>query len=280
MNIYVLPEIKILKLMVKNECPLINPSVTENYMYLREVKIDDNLWKNKIKIINKKTNECSNINYNMSKSKYTDGLEDLRITEFNNKLWFSAVYKNEKELFSTIIGYFNDEITKIDKIVIDFATINNNNHVKNIVPLVYDNKIYYIDFISKTMYNIDENTSNLTTYTLESDLNIPKIKGSTEIIHLNDTIYGGIVHNQIIVHTGDSMKRYYYFYWIEIDMFNKKIVKISNPFIFKNFGTVFISGIYLSNDVLDLYYSENDNDIYCGKCDINFIRKCKSFDNA
>jgi len=236
----------------------------------------DKLWKNKIKLIDKVTNESNIIDYNYAKSPslYSEGLEDLRIVEFNNKLWFSAVYKNNNELYSTIIGFFNDSKNNIEKIVYDFKSDSNNN-IKNIVPLVHDNLLHFIDTLNKIIYKLDNETLELSSDPLESTIDNLNIRGSTEFIKLNNNIYGGIVHNSINISKGYDINKYYYFHWIEIDMQPKTIIKLSKPFIFKNWGITFVSGIFLQKNTLHIYYSEHDKDIYDAVIDINLLRNNK-----
>ena len=277
---------------------VLNPSISYPILYIRGIKHTQFGEENYIILHNLEKNITHNIAglnniLNKNVNTYT-GLEDLRIIHYNNKLWFTATSTHAGPSMNSemVIGYFNNNLTNIDKIsYIPFGKP----PIKNICPIIYDNKLCLIDIYKKEIYEVvDKNTDYLNTNentitdkTINFDIKIIKkincgngididnLKGSTNPIHLHGNLYGCIVHNAIFNDDNMNAKLAYMHYWIEIDMNLGQVTYISSPFWVLMFGIEFISGIRKDGDTIELYIGLQDKEAIKYVTSLAFLRSGK-----
>jgi len=215
---------------------LINPSICRDYLYFRMLNITDTIWDNKIVMYTKENSTSTIIQCNEIDMQQ---LEDLRIFDYRDNVWFTCSRKNKDRLFETLLCNFNNDCTMIDKV---HYCIKSDTHIKNLVPLVHEECIFLIDVHREVSYQLsDSDRDNLTERKIDLSLkpNNVNLYGSTQYIQIDDSIYGGIVHDLFYV----GRQRYYIHYWVEIDVSRWTLVFISRPFIFRTFGIEFASGL-------------------------------------
>jgi hypothetical protein len=239
---------------------LINPSVSENYIYFRVLeKFDWNWGKSytSIAMLSKKTGILKIFDPPNELNK----IEDLRIFDYNNKVWFVGYKRNNlTNIFETYIGWFNNDCTSIEKYQFKIAI--QNQHIKNITPLINNNQLYFIDIYLGNIYKYIDDDSALEIIKLDITLiNSLNIFGSTQYIHVKDSIYGALVHkSQKLGHV-----IYYVYYWIEVDIILNKVIYISVPFIVDKLSQIFITSIdKKSNNIIELMWGSHDKESY--KC--------------
>ena len=259
---------------------LINPSITEIYMYFRILRIDYSKsakisnWDRSITdigLLNLKNGQFKVIK---SDIKILRNIEDLRIFEYDSKLWFVGFSRlNLDNFMETFIGYFNNDCSNINKIVYNIRS--NNKHIKNIMPLIIENDklLYLIDVYTGKIYHYSKENYTFNELPILLDKSILdteyKIYGSTKFIHLNGNIYGAFVHNFVIF---NNYSRLYIYNWIEIDVSCFKITFISKPFI-NDLTQIFITDIKkLPNDIIEFIWSRYDEISHISHTTLEYLR--------
>jgi hypothetical protein len=196
------------------------------------------------------------------------GLEDLRLCHYDNKLWFVATSTHATKTMNSevVVGYFNDDKTAIERI--SYVSLGKP-PVKNICPFVYENKLCLFDIYKKTIYHVTDVTNKnvwksfsavkIGDITCGKNLDIDNFRGSTSLVHLHGNIYGCVVHDVILNdNIEQKIQLAYMHYWVEIDMNLKQITNISSPFWLITFGIEFVSGIYMHENIIELYLGVQD----------------------
>jgi len=253
-----------------------NPSIAYPHVYMRGNKQTATDEQNYIILYNIETKNSTTIQgleniLQKNQNRYR-GLEDLRICNYKNRLWFvgTCTHANNTMNSECVIGYFNNAKTNIERI----------SHiplgkppVKNICPFVYDNKLCIFDIYKKEIYEIedqvDEKTgkwekfvaTNCRQITAGAGLDIENFRGSTSPVHLHGSTYGCIVHDIIYNDSPEKLIQLAYLHhWVEIDMNMAQVTYVSSPFWVNKLGVEFISGLHIAPDGenVELYMGVDD----------------------
>ena len=205
----------------------INPSICDKYIYFRGLQITPTKWISYIIMYDKMSGsfmqtECS--------VPCIDNIEDLRIFDWNDKVYFIGYQRNKYHVFETFVGYFSDNAERIERIEYSFKTPFV--HVKNLVPLIHNDELYIIDVYLAVVYRKDVKVCALE--------GVPRnLCGSTQFLRLAADVFGGIVHERV----QHGQHTIYMHYWIEIDTDAWRVTYISIPFSITGDGHDFITGI-------------------------------------
>lgn len=284
------------KLIDENQLPkdhvVFNPSIAYPIIYIRANKQTDLGEENYIILYNIETSRSYTImglenilekNVNMYK-----GLEDLRIINFKNRIWFSATSTHASPCMNSeiVIGYFNNDNSKIDTVT--YIPLGKP-PIKNICIFIYKSKLCLFDIYKKRIYElIDKDTKKSVTeksknFTIElihnittgNGIDIDNLKGSTNPIYLHGNLYGCIVHTAIYNEDNINAKLAYLHYWLEIDMEYGKVTFVSKPFWVTTFGIEFISGMHINGDDVELYIGLQDKSAIKYVTKLSFLRSGK-----
>jgi hypothetical protein len=211
-------------------------------------------------LFNKNTRDFTLI----EKHSLIENIEDLRIFDYNDRVWFVGYKRNKAFIFETYIGYFDSDCQKIETVVGCIKLPES--HIKNVTPLIHNNKLIFIDIFTGSVYN--EGIINTLDKTLLYDVvsqydddDCLLVFGTTKYVHLYDTTYGGLVH----IKNNKFNHMYYLYIWIEIDVATWRITFASQPYIIKKKGIVFVSHIEkVSDNTFELMFGEDDQ--YSWKC--------------
>ena len=266
---------------------LTNPSISNDYIFFRRIVID--MYKSGVAIQDRHTGilKIIDISVHFPILKY---LEDLRIFDYNNSIWFIGFKRNDKDIWESYLCEFDSKCDYVNHIHHIFRSDNN---IKNVVPLVdvSTNRLYMLDICAATVYEYstmskDVSIVNSIDMSLKQNL-FPKsnIYGSTQYLSLynkdenndtnNDTnnknLYGAIVHDLYMVYG----ERYYLHHWVEIDISQWKIVYMSKPFLLAFFGIEFASGITWDNDsnMFKIYFGLKNARSYYTTCTLQDLRQ-------
>jgi hypothetical protein len=266
---------------------LINPSICKTHLYFRILRIDYSKefivsnWDRSITDIGLLDLKNGNLKVIKPDFKKIRNIEDLRIFEYDKRLWFIGFCRLDSNHFmETYIGYFNSDYNNIDKIVYNIRS--NNNHVKNIMPLIHGQLLYLIDVYTGKIYKYSKDLCTFEelyilldkTILKQTNLDINensdyKMYGSTKFIYLNDTIYGAFVHYFVLF---NNYSRLYIYNWIEIDVSNFKIIFISKPFII-DLTQVFITDIKkMPNNIIEFMWSRYDEVSHISHTTLEYLR--------
>lgn len=226
----------------------INPSVSKAFIYFRTI-FDKDIWISNICMYNKEHNDFNIVPTDES----LNNIEDLRIFDYDNKVWFVGYRRNpETTLFETHIGYFNSDCTSIDGYIGKIAT--DGHHVKNITQLVEADtqNLWFIDIYTATVYSYNTTSQTISkshkldTTLLDERMNTytNAIFGTTQYMHIEGSLYGSLVHITKFI----GSKVYYVYLWIEIDIQTWQVTFVSAPFVIHELGLVFVSCIEKCND--------------------------------
>lgn len=250
---------------------LFNPSASGSYIYIRANEHSAVDEYNYVLMYNEKTKQLHRIESPMDILKPSanlfKGIEDLRIMEFQDRIWFSgttthASYKMTNEL---IVGYFDKNMTRVEKMsVVDIGSL----PVKNVCPFVWKNKLHLLDIFLKKIYevNIDEESGEIVA-TLEKQIQYgsgiePKAyRGSTSPVHLHGNIWGFVVHDIIFNDELRLVTRLSYIHhWVEMDMERGMVTFVSSPFWCAHWGIEYVSGIKYNkaNNKVELFLGIQD----------------------
>lgn len=234
---------------------LINPSASKDFIYFRLLKITQNKeWISDIGMYDKIRGQFSLIDC----PPHMENLEDLRIFDYKDRIWFVAYKRNKEFRFETYLGYFDDEGKNIEAIVATLASPTS--HVKNVVPLIHDDGIHLVDVHTWTIYTYKDN--NISEQQIQNvSSNTPFVYGSTQFIPLNEsrTVYGALVHETLFA--GGEI--FYNYRWIEIDPTTWTLVTMGSPFILYRYGLVFVTHIQETTpDTCQIMFGYNDKCAY------------------
>jgi len=248
-----------------------NPSASGKYIYLRITAHTAENETNHMLMFNKETNNASMIQSPMALLKKTvnlfRGIEDLRIVEFEGRLWFAGTctHASDHQINDLIIGYFDRNVTSVEHVEpVEIGT----RPVKNMCPFVHHGKLCLFDMYLMKIYEINKNEEGklvTSVYkTLKRAQGIPDevLRGSTSPIHLGGNRWGCVVHciiyrkNRVLV-----TRLSYIHHWLEFDIENGLITYLSEPFFIAHWGIEYVSGIYQDKknpEKIELLFGVND----------------------
>lgn len=268
-----------------------NPSVCDEYVYLRNTELTQTHEYNHIVLYNNKTHEIKKITvpdrfllptYNAYR-----GVEDLRIIKHNGHMWFTATSTHATPDMRNVIlfGRLDKEITCVEvmNVLSNFKP-----PAKNINPFVYNDEIHLLDTYDKKIFKVKRDPATedeVYVATLVKELSfgkgltVEKLRGSTSPVHLHGNTWGCVVHDVIFNDSSSrpGSKLAYYHYWMEIDMHRGVITSISSPFWCMHWGIEFVSGLRYNkaSNELVMYFGVKDDtpcvctttlhDVRCGK---------------
>ena len=233
---------------------LYNPSASGPYIYIRANEHSQVDEYNYILIFNDDTKQLLRIESPMNILKPSanlfKGIEDLRIMQYQNRIWFSgttthASYKMTNEL---VVGYFDETMTRVEKMsVVDIGTL----PVKNVCPFVWNERLHLIDTFLRKIYEIsvDEESGNIVATCIKKieyghGIDTKAYRGSTSPVHLHGNTWGFVVHDIIFNDELRLVTRLSYIHhWVEMDMERGVITFVSSPFWCVHWGIEYVSGI-------------------------------------
>jgi hypothetical protein len=252
---------------------LYNPSKASKYTYIRQTEHTPAADMNSMIIHHEDTGKIVHIDSPYAKMNKTvnlfKGLEDLRLCEYNGKIWFGATSTHVSESMNNelVIGYFNQAVTEIEY----FEMVDIGSHpVKNVIPFVHQGKLLLLDIYLRKIYNLDDETDptrkkkwKISIYkelTPAHSVSTEKYRGSTGPIHLHGSIYGCVVHDIIFNDNTKLVTRLSYIHhWYEFDIDTGLVTFISTSFWVAHWGIEYISGIYKEKDgKIALFIGVND----------------------
>ena len=250
---------------------LFNPSKAGPYTYIRQTEHTNAGDSSSIIIHNDITKQISNIEspyYLLPKTvNLFKGLEDLRLCIYENKLWFAATCTHASESMNNelVIGFFNKEVSKIEKLqMINIGTV----PVKNVILFVHDQKLLLLDIYLQKIYSVIEDIEtkvwSIETYkdlVPAAGISTEKYRGSSQPIHLHGSTYGCIVHDIIFNDNTKLVTRLSYLHhWYEFNIDTGFVTFISSPFWIAHWGIEYVSGIYKEeqNNKIEIYLGVND----------------------
>jgi len=224
---------------------IFNPSYADPIIYLRAIKHSEIDEKNYVILHNTKTKETHEIQSPFDKMAPTvnlfQGIEDLRICWYKDRLWFSGTTTHmTKEMTNElIVGYFDKNLTCVERIsAVDIGSL----PVKNVCPFVWKDKLCLIDILKMCIYEITEeyNETNIFSKFVAtkikllhsaSNINIDGFRGSTSPIHLHGNTWGCVIHDIIFNDNTRLVTRLSYLHhWLEFDIETGEITFLSTPF--------------------------------------------------
>lgn len=245
-----------------------NPSKSKNWLYIRKTEL--NITGEINSIVMKHTAGSivtieSPYDLLVKTVNLFRGLEDLRICEFNNRVWFSAACTHISDNMDNelVIGVFNQEVNGVERVqMVDIGS----KPVKNVIPFVFNDTLLLLDIYLNKIYELktEEETGKwyVTVYkTLKpaAGVSTEKYRGSSAPIHINGTVFGCVAHDIIFNDNNVLVTRLSYIHhWIEFDISTGLITFISTPFWIYHWGIEYVSGIEKTEKGIDLYLGIRD----------------------
>lgn len=233
---------------------LYNPSKAGPYTYIRQTEYLPSGEQNSMLIHDERNGKVTNIDSPYAMMPKTvnlfRGIEDLRLCEFNNRIWFGGTSTHISDNMDNelVVGFFNKDMTQVEKVqCVDIGS----RPVKNVIPFVYQEKLCFLDVFLRKIYELktNEETKEWFMETIlhlnpASGVSTEKYRGSSPPIHLHGSIYGCIVHDIIFNDNKRLVTRLSYLHhWMEFDMTTGFITFISTPFWLAHWGIEYVSGI-------------------------------------
>ena len=253
---------------IPHNTALYNPSKAGNYTYIRQTEHTPNYDLNSMLIHHSDSGKVVHINSPYERMPKTvnlfKGIEDLRICEFEGKVWFGGTSTHISESMNNelVVGYFNKEVTGIERCeCVGIGSV----PVKNVVPFVHGGRLLFLDIYLRKVYVLEEVEGKwvMEVYRqLQLGAGIPseKYRGSTAPIHLHGSVYGCIVHDIIFNDNKKLVNRLSYIHhWYEFDIVTGLVTFISRGFWVAHWGIEYISGIEKEgNGKIALYIGIHD----------------------
>lgn len=236
---------------------LYNPSKAGKYTYIRQTDHTQSCDMNSMLIHNSDTDKITHIDTPYNRMPKTvnlfKGIEDLRLCEFEGRIWFGGTSTHISESMNNelVVGYFNKEVTGIERFEhVDIGSV----PVKNVVPFVHAGKLLFLDIYLRKIYALLEKEGKweVEVYKelmLGSRVSGEKYRGSTAPVHLHGSVYGCIVHDIIFNDNKRLVNRLSYIHhWYEFDIVTGLVTFISRGFWVAHWGIEYISGIEKEKD--------------------------------
>ena len=258
-----------------------NPNVSKNIIYLRAVEHTEFADKSYVLLFN---TDNSNLHKIDSPSNFLEknintyqGIEDLRIIHWRDKVWFTAssTHGSKKMTNELLIGYFDKNYKKIEELQpVDIKVL----PVKNICPFIYEDNLLLFDVYKKLIYKFDDGSSkenknknkfvatNFIELKESSGINIDEFRGSTSPVHLHGNTWGCVIHDAIFNDQDQILPNSlsYIHYWMEFDIKTGSITFLSSPFWILKWGIEYVSGILYNKekDLIQLFIGIDDNEAF------------------
>lgn len=252
-----------------------NPSRAGDITYIRVTEFDTNgvTQRNRVFLYDNESKTQYNIMSPWDKLEKTvnmfQGIEDLRICWFEDRLWFSGTttHASMEMTNELIVGYFNKRLTEVEYLsTVDIGHL----PVKNVCPFVWKQKLCLWDAYKRCIYEVYKKedapekllAKTVQTFEFGSGLPTTELRGSTSPIHLHGNTWGCVVHDIIFNDTPMvTFRLSYIHHWIEFDIERGQITFISQPFFIAHWGIEYISGIYQhpnDKEKITLYFGVED----------------------
>jgi hypothetical protein len=247
---------------------MLNPSIAYPVLYLRAITMTPEGETNSVSLHNMETKETHIVTPPdmMPNVNFYQGIEDMRIVWFKDRLWFTATctHASLRMTNELLVGVLAGDLKTIERMsVIDIGSL----PVKNVCPFVHDGKLKLFDIYKQCMYLIGENDKGEFCVTEKQQLrcgagiDVTELRSSTTPIHLFGNTWGCVVHD-IIFNDNSKMinKLSYMHYWLEFDIGTQTVTFLSSPFWISHWGVEFVSGIHFNRDtdVVTLYFGVQD----------------------
>lgn len=274
-----LPATNISSLIDKNSLPpnttFFNPSRAGRYIYIRSTTHSETGEKNSAIIYDTVTSVAHNIPSPWTLLAPTvnlfQGIEDLRIVEYNGLLWFTGTctHASDHQINDLIIGHFSKDLTTVERIsAVDIGS----RPVKNVCPFVRNGRLYILDIFFKKTYEIVDAPEGegapppliavpASVLVEGGGQSIAGLRGSTSPVHLHGNIWGVVIHDIIYRNNKTLVTRLSYIHhWMEFDIERAAITFVSTPFYVAHWGIEYISGIHLdaATGTVMLYFGVED----------------------
>jgi hypothetical protein len=206
------------------------------------------------------------IQYNFHPNKTRDGIEDVRLFWFDNKLYYTGTFKSKIDKTSSSIFQFPNVVDTLRENIIDVSFPTNYIHEKNwalfnyrdtlcVVYRWYPLQIGKIDYTNNSLILLEEKP--MPNY-------FKNTRGSSCGI-LYDEFIWFIVHEQYL-----HITRKYIHFFVVFDQ-DMKLVKYSENFIFEK-DREFAYGFLIENDTFIVSYSTDNSTSNIATYDYSYIR--------
>jgi hypothetical protein len=218
-----------------------------------------------------------------STDRYSHGLEDIRLFEYNGKICFISTNVNYSPNGKNrmLVGEYNIDTLSYDNCkVLEPPT--DTNCEKNWIPIIKtitnndenNDELYFIySWSPMQIGKIGEDGKTLEivqTYEI-CEPNFKKARGSSVFIEDGDTLLG-------IVHFSEEMKpRHYFHMLVRLEKETFKPLSYSEPFCFQHYGVEFCIGFTIVKGEYIFWISKKDNDTVMVNIDRNEIPILNNF---
>ena len=208
-------------------------------------------------------------NFKEQKSYPGMGIEDIRLFNFNNTLYFNASFYDDKNnRTSTVINTYNNRPdTILDTKIFNTTFTNNNNPDKNWALFNFKNELCLVyKWYPLYICNIDHNNNVIN---LLKHVQMPKIfqdvRGSTPGCNYKNEIWF-IAHKTF---TDNGIRNYFHFLVVfNLDM---DLMKYSQLFKFEGDKIEFCTSLIIEENRFIISYSNSDITTKISVYDINYI---------
>jgi threonine synthase len=245
-NFYISPENEYL--IIKNQKLISYDNICDTKNFLYEINKNTELTK----LIEIKNN---NLEFKKHKT-LIDGIEDIRLIELNNKIYFIGTcrFVSEDNKNKMVLGTLNNNYETESLIELKYK---DTECEKNWMPFIKDNKLLLVYSLSPlTILEPDLKTGICKIYKYDSKINYSEIRGGSQGILLDDYYYF-IIHN-VRIHNN---VRHYLHRIIKLNQ-NLELVSISKSFYFIELGIEFVAGLCSYNNDVKISFGKHDNEAY------------------
>jgi hypothetical protein len=193
------------------------------------------------------------------------GLEDIRLYNQNNQLYYSASYYDK-----------NSKTMKIsnNKYIIKDSSLD---LIPNIIKVNFETKYTieknwaYFDYLNDKYVIYQWSPLKICKIFNDTQLELIETKEVPDIFKSFYGSSGGVSYNDniwFIVHTKNNYKYYHHFICFDKNM---KLIKYSSPFYFQNDTIEFTLSFIIEEDRIIIPYTVEDTKLYIGIYDKNYI---------
>ena len=245
-----------------------------NLRYVNYKLTKDGVYERKHQIITINEYREYSMNFEKIKSKFfvnkkSDeiyvGIEDVRLFELNNKIYYSGTGYKDNTIGVSIEKY---DIRKKQIIEHVYPSPFDNNVEKNWVLFNNNNELSVIYSWYPLIIGKVGNNQFIETHNIETPYLFKNLRGSTNGLTMPNNEIWFICH--LVSH---EKKRYYYHIIVILDAHTLKVKKYSKIFTFRNNCVEYCCGFTKTNDKFIFSYSEMDNSSYIGSIPISEINE-------
>jgi hypothetical protein len=201
-----------------------------------------------------------NVN-NINRKSSVLGFEDLRLFEYNDKIYFIATQMeySQNMLNQMVVGEYDIE----NKTYLNFNIIKspfNKDCEKNWLPVVINKELNFIyNWYPLQIGKINENNELVIIKTYNTPLFFNQLRGSVAPIYdeINKVYY--VLTHGVLFPDSNISNRQYYHVLITLDE-NLKPLKYSPPFYFKKFNIEYCIGMTINENKFSFIFSQHDKD--------------------